>query len=358
MSHEQRIEQVRGKLADAEVDALLVTNATNVGYLTGFTGTNGQVLVLQSDAVFFSDPRYAARAADLVRAAEVDIYPTRLTEVLPGHLKRARVSRLGFEAATMTVAERDDLADRLVGVDLAATKGVVEDLRRHKDEEEVALLREAVRIADETFEWVLERLEPGRSEREIALALEIRMRERGADEASFRPIVGSGPLSSHIHHTPSDRLLERGDLVLLDFGARWRGYCSDLTRTVVLGPARDEHLETYDLVLEAQRRGIEAVAVGAAGVRVDAAARDVIAAAGHEAAFGHGLGHGVGLDIHEAPRLAKTSEDELRAGDVVTVEPGVYRVGQGGIRIEDCVLVTPDGGEVLGKAPKSELVEL
>jgi Xaa-Pro aminopeptidase len=358
MSHEQRIDQVRTKLTDAQVDALLVTNATNVGYLTGFTGTNGQVLVLQSDTVFFSDPRYAARAADLVRAAEVDIYPTRLTEVLPGHLERAGVSRLGFEAATMTVAERDDLADRLVGVDLASTKGLVEDLRRHKDDEEVALVREAVRIADETFEWVLERLEPGRSEREIALALEIRMRERGADEASFPPIVGSGPLSSHIHHTPSDRLLERGDLVLLDFGARWRGYCSDLTRTVVLAPARDEHLETYELVLEAQGRGIEAVAVGAAGERVDAAARDVIAAAGHEAAFGHGLGHGVGLDIHEAPRLAKTSEDELRAGDVVTVEPGVYRVGQGGIRIEDCVLVTPDGGEVLGKAPKSELIEL
>jgi Xaa-Pro aminopeptidase len=356
--HERRMDRLRSLLDALAVDALLVMNLPNVRYLTGFSGTNGQVLVTGRGATFLSDPRYAARAAALVSGADVRIYPGRLSEVLVDLLRDARVERLGLEGATVTLVQRDDLAQRLAGVELVTTKDVVEQLRRAKDEQELALIREAVRIADEAFDWILERLAPGRSEREVALELEMRIRERGADDVSFPPIVGSGPLSAHIHHTASDRELGRGDLVLLDFGAQWEGYCSDLTRTVVLGPADDEQRRIYAAVLEAQRRGIVEVAAGAEGVAVDAAARDLISDAGHREEFGHGLGHGVGLEIHEAPRLHWQSEESLVAGDVVTVEPGIYRVGWGGVRIEDCVLVSETGAEVLGKAPKADLMAL
>jgi Xaa-Pro aminopeptidase len=356
MDHEARVAGAAAALEAKGVDALLVTDRANVRYLTGFSGTNGQVLVTGSGAVFFTDPRYEARAGALVQGARIDVYRDRLTDRLPDHL--GGVERLGIEADTMTVGERDRLAARLSGVELASTSGVVEGLRQVKDPEEVALLRDAIALGDEAFDWVLDRLVPGATERQIALDLEVHMREQGAESVSFEPIVGSGPLSAHIHHTPSDRALEKGDLVLLDFGCRKEGYCSDLTRTVVLGAATDEQRAQYELVLRAQAAGISAVAPGATGKGVDASARSLVEEAGEGDAFGHGLGHGVGLDIHEAPRLARISEDTLQAGEVVTIEPGVYHVGTGGIRIEDCVLVTEQGPEVLGRAPKDELIEL
>lgn len=358
MSHEARIQAVRDATERAGTDALLVTNLTNVRYLTGFSGTNGQLLVGRDAAVFFSDPRYAARAADLVQGAEIAIYPARLADVLVERLAAAGVQTLGIEAQTMTVAARDDLAGRLEGVELVATRGIVEDHRRCKDVSEVEAIREAAAIADEAFGWILDRLSPGRTEREVALDLEMRIRTHGADDISFPPIVGTGPLSAHIHHTPSERTLAPGDLVLLDFGARVRGYCSDLTRTVILGPASQDHLDLYARLVEAQGAGISAIDPGVPAAEADRAARAIIDAAGDGDAFGHGLGHGVGLDIHEAPRLRWDSSDTLVAGDVVTVEPGVYRVEWGGIRIEDCVLVTETGPEVLTAAPKKELLEL
>jgi Xaa-Pro aminopeptidase len=357
MDYEGRIARLRDALGGAGVDALLVTNLTNVRYLCGFSGSNGQMLVTPSDAVFFTDPRYRARAGQLVEGADVVVYDAFLHESLAPALETTGTSKVGIESTTMTVATRDQLVEKLPGVELAPTKNLVEELRRRKEDEEVALLREAVRIGDETFTWVLDRLGPGRTEREIALDLEVEMRRRGADSISFDPIVGSGPLSAHIHHTPSDRELAAGDLVLLDFGARWGGYCSDLTRTVVLGSASERQKELYAAVLASQAAGIEAVAPGASGVAVDAAARKVFEDGGYDS-FGHGLGHGVGLDIHEQPRLHKTSEDTLAVADVVTVEPGFYETGTGGIRIEDCVLVTEDGREVLGKSPKDTLIEI
>jgi Xaa-Pro aminopeptidase len=358
MDYEGRIGRLRESLAGAGVEALLVTNLTNVRYLCGFSGSNGQLLVSSTATTFFTDGRYRARAADLVQGADVVVYDANLHESLAPALASAGTSTVGIEAATMPVAQRDHLDGKLEGVDLVATKSLVEELRRRKEPEEVSLLREAIRIGDEAFNWALDRLGPGRTEREIALELEVEMRRRGADSVSFEPIVGSGPLSAHIHHTPSDRELAAGDLVLLDFGARWQGYCSDLTRTVVLGPASDHQRDVYAIVLAAQAAGIDAVAPGKSGVECDAAARHVVDDAGYGETFGHGLGHGVGLDIHEAPRLHKTSEDTLVVADVVTVEPGIYVSGSGGVRIEDCVLVTEDGSEVLGKAPKESLIEL
>jgi Xaa-Pro aminopeptidase len=356
MDHSGRLNKVRESLDTLGVDALLITNLTNVLYLTGFSGSNGQVLVKSDRSIFFSDPRYEARAGDLVQGADIVIYDNKLTDVLPEHL--TGLVRVGIEAATMTVAEQSDLDEVLEGTDLVSTKSVVEDIRRIKEPAEIELMRQAIEIGDAAFDWVLDRLTPGATERDIALDLEVHMRREGADEIGFEPIVGSGPLSAHIHHTPSERSFEKGDLVLLDFGAAVGGYRSDLTRTVVLGPASEEQRALYDIVLEAQTRGIAAIRDGAEGRIVDAAARAYITETGHGNDFGHGLGHGVGLDIHEAPRLSRVSDHVLSAGDVVTVEPGVYVRGSGGVRIEDCVLVTGEGAEVLGRAPKERLIEL
>jgi len=358
MDHAARIETAGSLLKANDVDALLVTDLTNVRYLTGFSGTNGQVLLTPPGATFFTDPRYDARSHSLVDAADIVIYANRLTEALPGPLSAANVTRLGVEAGTMTLATRDDLAGRLEEVELVAVKDLAEGLRRTKDDRELDLIREAVSIADRTFAWVLDRLAPGAAERDIALDIEVHMRQAGAEAVSFDPIVGSGPLSAHIHHIASDRTLEKGDLVLLDFGCRFEGYCSDLTRTVVLGAATDEQLRLYSLVLEAQRAALAALGPGIGGAEADGVARAVIDRAGHGERFGHGLGHGVGLDIHEQPTLNRISEDTLQPGHVVTVEPGVYLPGIGGIRIEDCVAVTEDGCEVLGSAPKDTLTEL
>lgn len=356
MDHAGRIKRVRETLPD--VDALLVTNLTNVRYLTGFSGTNGQVLITHDDAVFLTDPRYEARSKDLVEGAGIVVYPARITDVLGDLLARAAARRLGVEGATMTLSNRDDLDARLDGVTLVTTKDVVERLRRVKDADEIALLRRAVALGDRAFEVMLDRLAPGMTERDVALELEIFMRKEGADDVSFEPIVGSGPLSAHIHHTPSERPFEKGDLVLLDFGSKIDGYCSDLTRTVALGPATDEQRALYDVVLAAHRAGSAGLAPGAPCADVDRAARAVIVDAGHAERFGHGLGHGVGLDIHEAPKLHRISEESLLGGDVVTIEPGIYLPGVGGIRIEDCILVTEDGPEVLTAAPKDTLIEL
>lgn len=358
MDYERRASRIRDRLEEHQIDALLVTNLTNVRYLTGFSGTNGQVLVSRDATTFLTDPRYEARAADIVQGADVVVYPSKLTDVLGDRLAAASIRRLGVESTTMTIAAMEDLDEKLDGVGLVGTKNVVEDLRRVKEPAELDVLRRAADITAETFAWILDRLVVGATERQIALDLEIHMREQGADEVSFVPIVGSGPLSAHMHHTPSDRAFDKGDFVLLDFGCRVDGYCSDFTRTVVLGAASDEQRESYELVLRAHMAGIEAVRAGATGVDVDEAARSVMRDAGRVEQFGHGLGHGVGLDIHEAPTLRWTSEDTLQSGEVVTVEPGVYVVGSGGVRIEDCVVVTDDGAEVLGNAPKDALLEL
>ena len=358
MTFGDRIDSIVADVVPGETDAYLITNLVNVRYLTGFSGTNAQLLVTKNGATFLTDPRYEQRARALVSGVEIVIYPARLTQVLADLLGGEGVATLGVEAATMTVAQLHDMRRALPDVKLQPSDNLVESMRRCKEPEEIAALKEAVRIGDEAFTWALDRIVVGMAERELALDLEIWMRKAGADEVSFPPIVGSGPQSAHIHHTPTDRAFEKGDLVLLDFGCRVRGYCSDLTRTVGVGPISDERRDVYRTVLEAQRAGIEAVRAGVAAAEVDAAARRVIADAGLGDRFGHGLGHGVGLEVHEAPTLKGISDDELRAGDVVTIEPGVYVPGDAGIRIEDCVLVTETGAEVLGAAPKDDLTEL
>lgn len=357
MDYTRRIERVQTELAASGIDVLLVTNLTNVRYLTGFSGSNGQVLVTPAAAIFLTDPRYSARAGELVSGAEIEIYPTRLPDVLAPRLKDMGTTTVGVEATTMTLAERDKLAEALSGIELVPVEGTVEELRRTKEPEEIAAIAAAAKITDDAFAWALDRITPGATEREIALDIEVRIRTAGADDVSFEPIVGSGPQSAHIHHAPSERAVDKGDLVLLDFGCRVDGYCSDMTRTVVLGPSSESQKEMYETVLAAQLAGIGAVGAGVKGSEVDAAARSVIEAAGRGADFPHGLGHGVGLDIHETPAL-RLSHERLLLGEVITIEPGIYVVGEGGVRIEDDVVVTADGRHVLTGSPKETLLEL
>jgi Xaa-Pro aminopeptidase len=354
VNYEDRVARVRRELDSLDAQAFLVTNLTNVGYLTGFSGSNGQVLVTSDGARFMTDGRYRARARDLVKAADVSVYLNRLTDVLKPLLDDSGIKRLAVEGKTMTLADRDDLAQRLGGVDLVTAKGPVEDLRRTKEPAEVEALRAAIALSDAAYEHILGRIRPGASEREIGLELEVYMRTNGADSISFDPIVGSGPLSAHIHHTPSERRFEKGDLVLLDFGARVDGYCGDLTRTVVLGSPSEDQQRQYDAVLKTNSNALGAMRPGAECRAVDALARRTVVEAGF-GDFGHGLGHGVGLEIHESPRLSRISDDILVPGMVVTNEPGLYLEDTGGVRIEDCVLITETGAEVLTQAPKESL---
>jgi Xaa-Pro aminopeptidase len=358
VDYERRASKARERLEDEHADAFLVTNLTNVRYLTGFSGTNGQVLITREGTLFLTDPRYESRAGDIVKGADIVIYPSRVTDVLPDRLQSGSVRRLAIEAGSMTIAVMEDLDEKLEGVGIVGTKNWIEDLRRVKEPAELQLMQRAAEVTASAYEWVLDRLVVGATEKSVALDLEVWMRQNGADDVSFEPIVGSGPLSAHIHHSPSDRQFEKGDFVLMDFGCKVDGYCSDFTRTVCIGPASDEQRESYDLVARAQAAGTAAVRPGATGIEVDEAARAVVRSAGRVEQFGHGLGHGVGLDIHEAPTLRWTSDDTLEPGNVVTVEPGVYVVGAGGVRIEDSVVVTQDGGQVLGNAPKDRLIEL
>jgi Xaa-Pro aminopeptidase len=344
-------------LAAAELDLLLVTGLVNVRYLTGYTGSNGLALVGREARRFITDFRYLEQAA-----AEVDPSFDRvqaplellegLADALPG-----RALRAGFEEEHMSVAQyafvREQLGDR---VELAPTAGLVESLRAAKDAAEIAAVRAAAVLADASFEHLLEDGLLGRTEREVAIALEHDMVLRGARRPSFETIVAAGPHGARPHAAPRDVEIRRGDVVVVDWGAELDGYSSDCTRTLAAGEPEGEAREIYELVLQAQLAGLEAVRAGRVAAEVDAVARDIIDAAGQGENFGHGLGHGVGLEVHEGPLLKRRSKDQLRVGNVVTVEPGVYLQGRFGVRIEGLVAVTEDHPEVLTSIPKQLIV--
>jgi Xaa-Pro dipeptidase len=356
MNHPARREALRELLRAGELDALLVTDLANVRYLSGFTGSNAALLVHAADTPaderrtrFATDGRYTEQAAaevpDLERLIERGC-----TAALVGS---TTAGRLGFESSHLTVdAHRALVAvatQNGAGVALYRAPGLVQRLRQVKDESEIDTLRTACAIADAALADLIAAggLRPGRTEREVAFDLENRMRGHGALGPSFDTIVAAGAHSAIPHHQPTDTPLASGDLVKMDFGALYDGYHSDMTRTVLLGAGAGWQRELYQLVAAAQARGREALAVGTSIDRVDAAARDVIVSAGLGAEFSHPLGHGVGLEIHEAPILAATGEGRLAAGMAVTVEPGVYLAGRGGVRIEDTLVVRPDGAELL-----------
>ena len=344
-----RGERLAKLVAEKELDQFFVSDLTNVRYLTGFTGTNGACLVNTDERIFFTDFRYTERAKSEV-APEWE-RPEAERELTPQIVARMK-GRVGFEDAKLSVrqlARLEAAADD--DVELVPAGDLVEQLRAVKEPEELERIAAAAKLSDEVYEWTLERGLAGRTERDIARAVEARIRELGA-EISFPPIVATAEDSAVPHAEPGDREIGSGELVVFDMGSELDGYCSDCTRTFAVGEPGDDVREVYELVLRAQEAALDAVRPAASGNEVDAVAREMISEAGYGDRFGHGLGHGVGLEVHEAPRLAMTSEDDLVEGNVVTVEPGVYLPGRFGVRIEDLVAVTADGHRNLSSRPK------
>jgi Xaa-Pro aminopeptidase len=356
-----RIDRLAGELAERDVDALIVDAPVNLRYLTGFTGSNGLALIAGGDLApdghrFFTDFRYTTQSAEQVP-------PGLEREIVTGNLIDAALKglsdsggTLGFDDASLTVAEHERLRAALPeGWVLSACAGAVERLRAVKDAAEVERMRAAAQLADEALRELLEVGVVGRTERDVAIDLELRMRRLGAEAPSFSSIVAAGEHGALPHAEPRDEPIARDVLVTFDWGALHEGYCSDCTRTYATGERiSDQARETYALVLEAQERGLAAVKAGPTGREVDAVARAVIEGAGQGEHFGHGLGHGVGMEIHESPRLSRTEGDRrLVAGNVVTVEPGVYLPGRLGVRIEDLVVVREGGHEVLNGLDKT-----
>jgi Xaa-Pro aminopeptidase len=350
--HEARRARLREVMAGTDVDSALISRLVNVRYLTGFTGSNAALLMTTDGAVLATDGRYTTQAG--AESPDVELLVER--ECAPALVARAGadgVRRTAFEAHDVTV----EGIETLVGIDgapqLVALGHAVEELREVKDDAELALLREACAIGDRALREVLGRVAPGQTEREVARLLETAMVDLGADGVAFETIVAAGPHSAIPHHSPTGREIQRGDLLKIDFGARYQGYHADCTRTVVVGREPESwQREIHDVVRAAQRAGRHALTPGADLREVDAAAREVVTRAGYGDAFPHGLGHGVGLEIHEAPFLGKDLEGVLEPGMVVTIEPGVYIPGLVGVRIEDMVEVTADGGRPIPRSSK------
>ena len=349
----ERLQAVRAKIAARELGALLVSNLVNLRWLTGFTGTNGAAVVGAGAPRFVTDFRYLTQSASQLDAVwEREIETDLLKRVVAGLPDEAL--KLGFDDAHLTVSQHAQLA-RLVAereVELVAAGGIVEELRVVKEAAEIDRLRAAAQLADAAFEEVVGAGIVGRTEREVALDLEIAMRRRGAEGASFPPIVAAGEHGALPHAVPRDVPIPAGTLVVIDWGAQLDGYASDCTRTVATGALDPRDEAVYETVLAAQEAALAAVRAGPTGQEVDAIARAIIDDAGHAEHFGHGLGHGVGMEVHEGPRLSKQGKEPLAAGNVVTVEPGIYVPGAVGVRIEDLVAVTADGHEVLNGLPK------
>jgi Xaa-Pro aminopeptidase len=349
-----RGDRLAALLAERELDRILVTDLVNVRYLTGFGGTNGACICGEGIRLFLTDFRYSERAVAEVEGWDVLTIDSDWLAGIAEHLR----GRTGFEDDHVSVRTLERLSEKLAeGVEPVAAGGMVERLRQVKDAGELTSIAAAAELADDVWRWSLERGLAGRTERDVARAAEARIRELGADP-SFPAIVAAGPNGALPHAEPGEREIGRGELVVFDMGAELDGYCSDGTRTFATGEPGEEARNVYEVVREAQAAALGAVAAGAGGEEVDAFARKVIEAGGHGERFGHGLGHGVGLEVHEAPRVSQRSQDVLEAGEVVTIEPGVYLPGRLGVRIEDLVIVTEEGYRNLsGLSKELQLVE-
>ena len=357
MNIPSRLQKLREALGDNRLDAMLISSPENRRYLSGFTGSAGYLLISQSDAVLATDFRYVEQASRQAPRFRVE----RVTNALDWFVELAtevKGKRIGFEGQHMTVSTHQGLqkaiskADETDRPDLVVTNGLVDKLRATKDEEELGLIARAVEITDGALEAVTGVLRPGVTEGETAWELDKAMRERGAEGVAFPTIVAAGRNGAMAHHLPDDTVVRAGEPVVIDMGARYRGYCADLTRTIVAGEPDDTFRRIYKMVLRAQVEAEKQLRSGMTGAQVDAISRDIIADAGYGENFGHGLGHGVGLAIHEFPTLGAKSNDVVQDGMVFTVEPGIYVADWGGVRIEDVVVLENGRARVLSKAPK------
>ena len=353
----ERLERFVARLPDRDLDAVLVSAPENRRYLSGFSGSAGQLLISRNRAVLATDSRYSEQATN--QASEFQVHQVRggwgwLLE----ELKESGVKRVGFESQDMTVSSYNSLLDAikaesgLSGISLIPVAGLADDQRIIKDGNELGLLQRAIDASDAAMETVCPLIAEGMTEREVAWRMEMAMRDAGADTISFDTIVAAGPNGAMVHHQPTDRAIQRGEPIVIDMGAKVGGYCSDITRTVIVGEPDEMFHKIYGIVLGAQLAAINTVQIGMTGEECDSLARDVIAEAGYGDNFGHSLGHGVGLAIHENPRVSPKSTDSLDLNTVFTVEPGIYISGWGGVRIEDIVILGEDGATPLSKASK------
>ena len=354
----KRISQLRRQVEAENLDGLIVSDVNKIRYLTGYTGSSALLFITGKKADFFTDSRYTVQAKKQVKGARVRVAKTALNQAmaeLPGIQTKNLV--YGFDGESVTVAEVRRLQSILPQAQLIPAEELTMELGWVKEKEEIDSIKQAVAISDTGFERILNLVAPGIRERELAAELEYQMLMLGSERPAFETIVASGYRSAMPHGVASSKKLKKGDFVTFDFGATVTGYVSDITRTVVVGKASPRQKKIYGLVLRSQKAGIRKVKAGVTGVAVDAACRKIIAKAGYGKNFGHGTGHGIGFVIHTGPRVSPLSKDKLKSNNVITVEPGIYIDGWGGVRIEDDVLVTRSGGKVLNQAEK-KLLEL
>ncbi|MFJ8527830.1 Xaa-Pro dipeptidase [Bacillus sp. NPDC094106] len=351
----EKITKLRSAFNEAGIDGILLTNEYSRRYMTNFTGTAGVVLISNERALFITDFRYVEQAGKQAVGYEIVQHTGLILDEVAKQVKELGIQKLGFEQDTLTYSSYTAHKEA-VEAEFVPTSGLVEKLRLIKTDSEIKILKEAAQIADAAFEHILSFIRPGVSEIEVSNELEFFMRKQGATSSSFDIIVASGLRSALPHGVASEKVIETGDFVTLDFGAYYKGYCSDITRTIAVGEPSDKLKEIYSVVLEAQLRGVNGIKAGLTGREADALTRDYITEKGYGEYFGHSTGHGVGLEIHEAPGLASRSETVLEPGMVVTVEPGIYIPGVGGVRIEDDIIVTSEGNEVITKSPKELII--
>jgi len=350
-----RITALRNELEENSLDAVLVFKNENRRYISGFTGTSGYVIITEKSAYFITDFRYIGQATDQCQGYEIIEHNN--DKSIFNIINSLGIKKIGFEEDFVTYSQYTEFKDKLDHVTLLPLNGSINKLRKYKDENEIEDIAMAAYITDEAFGYICEFIKPAVSERNIAMELENFMRRKGASKISFDIIVASGVRSALPHGVASEKLVEKGDFVTMDFGCVYNGYCSDMTRTIVVGQANEKQKKIYNTVLETQLKALDAIRPGITGFEVDKVARDIITEKGYGDYFGHGLGHGVGLEIHEAPRLSPLGKDTLAQGMVVTVEPGIYIPDFGGVRIEDLLVVTEESHRILSKSPK-QLIEL
>ncbi len=352
MNYAFRIGLLRSMISQLSLDGVLITNLRNVRFLSGFTGSAATLLITQDKAQLFTDGRYTLQATQEAVDYQV-LVPQQFSDDPLAAQINGHVHKLGFEGACVTVLTYDRWKKRFnPSLQLVPCEEIIEPMRLVKDEGELQTIAHACQIADDTFQAILPKIHAGLSEIELCIQIEFMMRQMGASRPSFDTIIASGERSAMPHAEPSGRLLQSGDMITMDFGAECRGYCSDITRTVALGPVSDELRHIYDVVLKAQMAALDVIKPGMTGKEVDAVARQVITEAGYGDKFKHGLGHSLGLEVHDGKGLSTLSELVLRPGMVMTVEPGIYIDGIGGVRIEDDVVITESGCECLTYSPK------
>lgn len=352
----EKLKQLQQTLLEKNLDAILITNPINRRYITNFTGTAGVALITQQEAIFITDFRYTEQANEQVKSFTVVEHKQEIEKEIASHLKKLQIGKLAFEKDYVSYGQYEHYKT-LFPVELAPVSGLIEQLRLMKSEKEIAILEQAAKIVDDAFTHIQSYIKPGVKELDIANELEFFMRREGAASSSFDTIVASGPRSALPHGVASNKPIENGELVTMDYGALYNGYCSDITRTVAVGQISDDLKTIYETVLEAQKRAVDQIKPGMTGKEADHIARQYISEQGFGEQFGHSTGHGLGLEIHEEPRLSTKSDTVLKPGMVVTVEPGIYIPNVGGCRIEDDIVMTDFGNKRLTFAPK-ELISL